>query len=223
LKTGDKNVFLNNSRNSLNSIFDIMNKLPSLKLKDLDSQTTAMIIVDMINGFVREGALKSNRVENLISDIVYLSKQCDATGIKKLAFSDSHPEDSPEFTAYPVHCLENTNEAEIVDEIKNAGGYELIRKNSTNGFHEPLFQEWMKRYPNVNTFIITGDCTDICIQQLAVTLKTWFNMNNLNSRIIIPAKLVDTYDLGTHNGDLMNVIALYTMMCNGIEIVKEIE
>ncbi len=222
MKLGDKAVFLNNCHKTLNELFDIMDKLSSLKIKDLESKTTALFIVDMVNGFAREGALKSVRVENLISDIVKLSKACDALEITKLALTDSHPQDSPEFLAYPVHCLENSNEAEIVDEIKAVGGYKLIRKNTTNGLLDSSFQKWLKDHPYMNTFIITGDCTDICIQQLAITLKTWFNMNNLKSRIIVPAQLVDTYDLGVHNGDLMNVMALYTMMCNGIEIVKEI-
>ncbi len=35
--------------------------------------------------------------------------------------------------------------------------------------------------------------------------------------------LVETYDLGIHNGDLMNLISLYKMKINGINIVKYIE
>jgi hypothetical protein len=35
--------------------------------------------------------------------------------------------------------------------------------------------------------------------------------------------MVETYDLGTHNGDLMNVMALYNMLGNGIEVVTELE
>lgn len=223
MKLENKDQFLKKSQEILDELFDQMNQLPSLDIDQLDRQHTALMIVDMVNGFAREGALKSPRIEDLILDIANLSAKCDLIGIEKVAFADCHPKESPEFAAYPKHCLAKTSEAEVVAEIKEAGGYELILKNSTNGFLEKSFQKWLKNHSHMNTFIIAGDCTDICIQQLAVTLKTWFNMNNLNSRIIVPMNLVDTYDLDIHNGDLMNVMAVYNMMCNGVEVIKTLQ
>lgn len=223
MKMINKNDFLKRSVESLGEIFDMVAKLPELKLKDLQGKQTALVIVDMINGFAREGALKSQRVEELIPEIAKLSKKCDELKISKLAFADSHTEASPEFDAYQAHCMLGTYESEIVDEIKEAGGYRLIPKNSTNGFLEEEFQRWLKENQQIDTFIITGDCTDICIQQFAITLKTWFNMHNKRVRVIVPVNAVETYDLGLHNGDLVNVMALYNMITNGIEIVKGVE
>lgn len=71
----------------------------------------------------------------------------------------------------------------------------------------------------MNTFIVTGVCTNICIEQFALTLKTYFNKQNVKSRVIVPINTVETYDLDIHNGDLMNVMALYNMIVNGIEVV----
>ena len=134
-----------------------------------------------------------------------------------------HTTVSPELEAYPIHALKGTNEAEIVDEIKEVGGYTLIPKNSTNGFLEEGFQKWLGGNARINTFLITGDCTDICIQQLAITLKAYFNMQNKKVRVIVPMNAVETYDLGTHDGDLMNVMALYNMMLNGIEVISGVK
>jgi nicotinamidase-related amidase len=191
-------------------------------LSDLAKDSTALVIVDMINGFARQGALRSERVEALIPEIARISKACDEMGIRKIAFADSHSAQSPEFGAYPAHCLAESSESDIVDEIKDVGGYKLIPKNSTNGFHEAEFAKWLDANRKVDTFIVVGDCTDICIQQFAVTLKTWFNMQNLKSRVIVPVNAVDTYDLGLHDGDLMNVMAIHMMTGNGVEVVKEI-
>ncbi|OPZ83964.1 MAG: hypothetical protein BWY74_04327 [Firmicutes bacterium ADurb.Bin419] len=47
-------------------------------------------------------------------------------------------------------------------------------------------------------------------------------MKNQKYRVIVPVNAVDTYDLGAHNGDLVNVMALYNMIINGIEVVKDI-
>ncbi len=143
--------------------------------------------------------------------------------IRKIAFADCHTKASPEFDAYPSHCMIDTTEGEIVDELKEIGGYTLIPKNSTNGFLEEAFQQWFEENKHINTFIITGDCTDICVQQFAITLKTWFNMQNKKVRIIAPINAVETYDFSLHNGDLMNVMALYNMIINGIEVIASIE
>lgn len=218
----NKNEFLEKSNKTLGEIFDLLAGLPAIKLKDLQPENTALIIVDMINGFVREGALASERAEKAIPSIARLSKTCDEMQITKIAFADSHTNQSPEFGAYPEHCLAGTSESEVVDELKEIGGYTLIPKNSTNGFHEEEFKKWLKDNENVNTFIVTGVCTNICIEQFALTLKTYFNKQNVKSRVIVPVNTVETYDLNIHNGDLMNVMALYNMIVNGIEVVAEV-
>ena len=218
----NKNEFIERSAKAIGEIFDTLAKLPTIQLKDLPEKQTALVMVDMINGFSREGALKSPRMEGLIPKIAELSKACDELQITKLAFADCHTKESPEFDAYPEHCMAGTSEGEIVDELKEIGGYTLIPKNSTNSFIEDEFQEWLKKNEHINTFIITGVCTDICVQQFAITLKAWFNMQNIKARIMVPITAVETYDLGLHNGDMVNAMALYNMMLNGVEVVNEV-
>jgi nicotinamidase-related amidase len=218
----NKNEFIERSAKAIGEIFDTLAKLPTIQLKDLPEKQTALVMVDMINGFSREGALKSPRMEGLIPKIAELSKACDELQITKLAFADCHTKESPEFDAYPEHCMAGTSEGEIVDELKEIGGYTLIPKNSTNSFIEDEFQEWLKKNEHINTFIITGVCTDICVQQFAITLKAWFNMQNIKARIMVPITAVETYDLGLHNGDMVNAMALYNMTLNGVEVVKEV-
>lgn len=223
MKLSNKATLLEYSVRTLSNLSDMLNDLPKVNLGDLPASRTALVIVDMVNGFAREGALMSPAVENLIPEICRLMRECDKYHITKLAFADNHTEKSPEFEAYPKHCMEGSSEAEIVDEIKEIGGYLLFPKNSTNGFLEDEFQKWLKENKQIDHFVITGDCTDICIQQFAITLKTWFHMQNKKARIIVPVNAVDTYDLGVHNNELMNVMALYNMLINGVEIVSEVK
>ncbi len=223
MKKIDKTDFLEKSKKTLEEIIDMLEKLPSIRLNDLNQKKSALVIIDMINGFIKEGALKSSRVEEIILDIAKLSATCDRLGIQKIAFADCHTEESPEFEAYPMHCIKGSYEAEIVDEIKKVGGYRLIEKNSTNGFLEEEFTRWLSENKEIDTFILTGDCTDICVLQFAITLKTWFNMKNIKARVIVPIDCVETYDLGMHDAYLMNVMALYNMIINGVEVVKTIK
>ncbi|MDU7905038.1 MAG: cysteine hydrolase, partial [Peptostreptococcaceae bacterium] len=71
---------------------------------------------------------------------------------------------------------------------------------------------------------VVGDCTDICIYQFVVTLKSYFNQNNIDKNIIVPMNLVDTYHIDNiHNAEIMNIVFLNSMIQNGVEVIKEIE
>lgn len=222
MKLLNKQVFIQQSAQTLDGIYETLANLPEVPLNSCPTAATALIIVDLINGFARAGALQSPRVEALIPGIVRLGQACEPLGIPKVAFADSHNETSPEFESYPAHCLTGTAEEALVDEIQELGGVELIAKNSTNGFLEPVFQTWLAKNSGIDTFIVVGDCTDICVQQFAITLKTWFNRQDRKSRVLVPIDLVDTFDGGLHNAELINVMALFNMLGNGIEVVKEI-
>ena len=217
-----KTKFLEDSTVALGKIYDNIIDKKDFNLRDLESKNAALVIVDVINGFVREGALKSDRVEKIISPVVKLINSCDDLGIEKIAFLDNHSEDSVEFECFPCHCISGSSEAQLVDEIMEAGNYELFHKNSTNGFLEEKFQQWLKQNENITNFIVVGDCTDICVLQFALTLKTYFNNKNIKSRIIIPIDAVETYDFDDHNAELVNAMSLQLMMWSGIEVVKQI-
>ncbi len=217
-----KEAFLKKSVDTLGRILDILENLPVLRLKDFQPDRTVLVIIDMINAFAREGMLQSPRVSEIIPAVVRTMGLCSRYGIRSIAFADRHTDESPEFDSYPVHAMAGTTESEVVDEIKEAGGYILMAKNSTNGFLEEEFQNWLGANPQTENFIVVGDCTDICVQQFATTLKADFNRKNLRRRVIVPVDAVDTYDLEHHNGDLMHVMALFNMMGNGVELCRSI-
>lgn len=218
-----KEDLLSRSMKVLGDIADMIGALPLLSINSLNAKQTALVIIDMLNGFTREGALKSPRIEALIPEITRLSRLCDGLKIKKLAFADCHSSESPEFGAYPPHCMAGSSEAEVVDEIRSIGGYTLVEKNSTNCFLEEEFQKWLGENPRISTFIIVGDCTDICIQQFATTLKAWFNRQNRKSRVIVPVNAVETFDAGHHDAEFVNAVSFYNMITNGIEVVQSVQ
>jgi hypothetical protein len=134
---------------SINKISDMDKEIrgSNIKLDDLPKDKTAIVVVDMVNGFVQEGLLSSPRILTVIDSIKGLLSSAD--GCKKIFFLDRHSETSPE-------------------------------------------------------------------------LKTYFNEKNLDRRIIVPIDGVETYDYGTHDGDLMKVISLWERKLNGIEIADSI-
>lgn len=208
---------------NLMEISEHLSKLEPLTLSELPASKTAMIIVDMVNGFVKEGPMSSKRVESINLGIAQLLQTCEHYGLLCLAFADCHTSDSPEFLSYPPHCLNGTVECQITSEISQAGHFQTICKNSTNGYLEPEFLHWRKQHPQVDHFVVVGDCTDICISQFSITLKADYNRENRFCRVIVPTDLVETYDLGMHDGDLMNLTALYQMELSGVELVSNIK
>jgi nicotinamidase-related amidase len=213
---------------SLERMIEEINSLPTIQLKSLEIDKTVLVTVDMINGFAKQGPLYSDRIAGLIPYIKSMNTLFEE--YLKIFFADTHSKQSVEFKSYPEHGLPETGESDIIDELSTYLNYEnatLIPKNSTNGFLSRAFGEWLNTQSrnSLTQFVILGDCTDICVMQFALTLKAFFNESNIHSRIIIPIRGVETFDLeGTnHDGDLMNLFALYNMKINGIELVTDIE
>ncbi len=212
-----------NCKNAVIELINEINGLPTMSLSDFAPEKTALIVVDVVNGFIREGAMASPLVEEIIPEVARLMTVCNKAEIPVVAFADCHKEDCSEFASFPPHCIENTSESELVDELKKVGGYFLMKKNSTNGFHEKIFKQCLIQNPTTNTFIVVGDCTDICVMQFCLTLKTWYTQQNRNIDIYIPVNAVETYDAPNHDADFMNIAAYKLMKDSGIKFVKEIK
>ncbi len=212
-----------NCKNVVIELINEINGLPTMSLSDFAPEKTAMIVVDVVNGFIREGAMASPLVEDIIPEVAKLMDKCNKAEIPVVAFADCHKEDCSEFASFPPHCIENTSESELVDELKKVGGYFLMKKNSTNGFHEKIFKQCLIQNPTTNTFIVVGDCTDICVMQFCLTLKTWYTQQNRNIDIYIPVNAVETYDAPGHDADFMNIAAYKLMKDSGVKFVKEIK
>lgn len=228
----DMDKFLDDSTKSLEYMVETLSNLQALDFESLEPKKTMLASLDMNNGFAKSGALYSPRVEKLIPGIAKLTSMCLQHDILSIAYTDSHPSSSPELESYPNHCLQGSIESEIVDEIRKfkKSGLIIVNKNSTNGMlsMNPLadfnsINVSKQRMTDLNTFIITGCVTDICIYQYATTLKAYLNEHNINARVIVPLNLVDTFEIpDIHNAQLMNLVFLNSMISNGIEVVKSI-
>lgn len=204
------------------SLLDEIASLPEMKLSAVSKKSAMAVFVDIVNGFIREGAMASARIEDIIKPNAKLLSACTHAGILTAAFADCHKENAAEFLSFPPHCIENTSESEVVDELKAAGDYILIPKNSTNGFHEKKFRDLLECHPEIDTFIVTGDCSDICVMQFCLSLKTYFTQKNEAVSIIVPVNCVETYDAPYHSSDFTNLAAYKLMKDSGIRFVSAV-
>jgi nicotinamidase-related amidase len=196
----------------------------------------ALMCVDLVVGFCYEGPLSGPRVAGIVPPIVKLFQKAHAAGVRHFVLpQDSHPPDAVEFSAYAPHCVAGTREAETVPELLAlpfAEEFELIAKNSINSAIGTDLGAWLEAHSEVNTFIVVGDCTDLCTHQLAMHLRLRANALGLEQRVVLPADCVDTYDLPVetakslgilpHDGDLLHAVFLYSMALNGVQVVASI-
>lgn len=198
-------------------MIDTLNQNDSnLSLKDLKGNSV-IFVIDMTNGFCKNGNLASPLINEIIMPIKELLKKAIENKIEIIALTDAHNEKSPEFKTYPIHCLENTIESQLVQELQFSE-IKIIKKNSTNGFFVlDTTKEWL--WDNI---IIVGCCTDICIYQFALSCKTWSNQQNKNVNVIVPKSLTSTFDTLDHPSAIINNLAWYSMLKNGIKIIKNI-
>jgi hypothetical protein len=209
-----------------------LEQLPTVSLTEVTkdgADKVAVFSVDLINGFCYGGALASPRVAAVVEPSREIFEKAKAQGINQFVLiQDCHTPEAGEFSEFPQHCLAGTWEAEPVPalaELPFAGSFTTLPKNSLSGAINTGLEDWLKERPALETFIIVGDCTDLCVYQLAMYLKLRANSSGEHQRIIVPANAVDTYDLklegmGNHPGDFFHATFLYHMALNGVEVVQ---
>ena len=211
-------------------------QLSSLRLSDIiagNPNTVAMISIDVINGFCVSGPLASERVGRIAHPVADLFQRGYELGVRNFVLTqDTHDPQTPEFAAFPPHCVRGTAESEAVDQLKELPFYDsiaIIEKNSINSYIRTGLADWMAAHPDLTTFIVVGDCSDLCTYQAAMHLRLDANAGNLDRRVIVPADAVDTFDtpvplaqeLGifAHDADLHHMLFLHHMALNGIEVL----
>jgi nicotinamidase-related amidase len=200
-----------------------------------DPARAAFFSTDMIVGFCSKGALASERVGAIVPALVDLCQRTYDVGVRDFVFTqDTHPPDAPEFAAWPVHCVRGTAESEMIPELKALPFAALFTVFEKNSLHPALgtgFDAWLAEHPNLRTAIVVGNCTDLCVYQLALHLRLTHNARNVpDVRVIVPADTVNTYDLPPetareigampHPGEFFHQVFLYHMALNGIEVVR---
>ena len=177
-----------------------------------------LVIIDMVNGFVKEGNLADEKINIITPSVISLIKEFISKGEPIITFRDSHSIDDPEMKDYPVHCLKGTYESLLIDELVPFKDHFLdIEKNTTNGFETNLFKDYIKNN-YFDEVIVTGCCTDICVEAFAKSLQSYIINNNLKTKIIIFEKCVYTFDSNSHNAITCHKESLERLKASGVII-----
>ena len=191
-------------------------------MKDFHKITRMALVVDMINGFVKYGAMHDKSIAKIIPNQIELLHQFHGENDLIAIVKDTHEKECMEFKTYPEHCVRGSGEENLVDELsafenENALVYE---KNSTDVTNVPQFFEDIKNMPNLKEIVVIGCCTDICVLNAAISMRTYFNQENMDIDILIPKDCVETYDAPVHPQKEYNEMAYQLISQSGVKVVE---
>jgi nicotinamidase-related amidase len=164
----------------------------------------ALIIVDMLNDFVREdGALYCGQTsKDIISHIQakLVNNRKDNNLI--IYLQDCHDLHDLEFDRFPPHAIVDTPGNEVISELAPEKGDTIIKKKRYSGFYKTNLDTILKKN-KISVVEIVGVCTSICI------MDTVGGLANRDIKTIIPFPCVADFDQDMHKMALKRMRTLY--------------
>lgn len=191
-------------------------------IKNLKLYERVLIVVDMVNGFVYNGPLHDIECSKIIPRQKEIIDDYLDNGDLVVFIKDTHTKDSTEFSRMPIHCLENTDESELVPELREYVGRDnviTINKNSTSFNEVPEFRELITNLVNLKRVDEIGVCTDICDFNGIMGLANRLNQENRDVSIYVHEDAVATFN-ETERSKYVDAAKLL-MKQQGINIIRK--
>ncbi len=167
-------------------------------MKRIEEFEDMLIVVDMINAFIRSGVLHDEDIAKIIPRVVKIIEDYINKGELVILVKDSHTPDATEFKRFgnTQHSVEGTYESQFVEELRrfeNHPNVIVVEKNSTSYMEAPKFREIIKKAKNVKKINVVGCCTDICDFNGTMGLANYMDQWNRICEIFIHLDAIATY------------------------------
>lgn len=172
------------------------------------SETKILIVVDMLNDFLKpDGKLYCGpTAEAIVPGVVELVKKSVENDDVILFLADAHDKNDLEFKRFPEHCVEGTDGAELIDELKKAvddyENFEIIEKKRYSGFFETELEDALF-FEDADLIEVVGICTSICV------MDTVGGLANRDLKMNLYKDLVADFDPEMHEMALKRMENLY--------------
>jgi nicotinamidase-related amidase len=140
----------------------------------LDTETTALVVVDMQNGFCHpDGSLYAPPSDAAIDAVAGLVDRAASAGVQIVYTRDVHARDQfetnhyyDEFERWGEHVLEDSWEAELVDDLDVREADHVVAKHTYDAFHETELDEWLDARA-IDDLLICGTLANVCVLHTA--------------------------------------------------------
>ena len=143
---------------------------------NVDPASTAVVVVDMQNGFCHpDGSLYAPGSEAAIDPVSALVDRARDASVQVIYTRDVHPpeqfEDAhyyDEFDRWGEHVLEGSWEAEIVDELDVREDDHVVEKHTYDAFQQTEFDGWLSAR-KITDLVICGTLANVCVLHTAAS------------------------------------------------------
>lgn len=125
----------------------------------------ALVVIDMLEDFVRKGApLEVRGAREIVPAIRRRIARARKEGELVVYVCDAHKPNDPEFArmGWPPHAVEGTPGSAVVSPLSPEPGDVVVEKRSYSGFHRTALQAALSRH-GVTRLELCGCATNICV------------------------------------------------------------
>ncbi|PSP66365.1 cysteine hydrolase [Halobacteriales archaeon QH_6_68_27] len=141
---------------------------------ELDADSTALVVVDMQNGFCHpDGSLYAPGSEEAVAPVGDAVETAREAGAHVVWTRDVHPPDQfedahyyDEFDRWGEHVLEGSWEAEIVEELDPREEDLVVVKHTYDAFYRTQLEGWLESH-GIDDLVICGTLANVCVLHTA--------------------------------------------------------
>ncbi|WP_338726964.1 isochorismatase family cysteine hydrolase [Haladaptatus sp. DJG-WS-42] len=141
---------------------------------ELDPATTAVVVVDMQNGFCHpDGSLYAPGSEAVVDDVTTLVTQAREAGATIVYTRDVHPPAQfadahyyDEFERWGEHVVEGTWETEFVAELDVRDEDHIVEKHTYDAFYQTELEGFLSAH-GITDLLICGTLANVCVLHTA--------------------------------------------------------
>jgi nicotinamidase-related amidase len=145
-----------------------------MSVESFDPDRTAVVVVDMQNGFCHpEGSLYAPGSEAVTDDVAALVADARDAGARVVYTRDVHPPEQfddahyyDEFDRWGEHVLEGSWDAELVDELDVREDDLVVEKHTYDAFHRTELHGWLQAR-GIDNLLFCGTLANVCVLHTA--------------------------------------------------------
>lgn len=146
--------------------------------------SNVILVVDMLNGFLKEGNLANPNAMRIVPNIVDLIKRKVKQGWEVIFVADNHKKNDLEFLMFPEHCVSGTEEINVITELEDVNelaGFVVryIPKTRYSAFFDTSLESILDG-ECAEDVVVVGIYADICV------LYTTADLRNRDYNVIVP-------------------------------------
>ena len=138
---------------------------------------TALLVIDMLNDFVKDGGAlfvpgAIEIVDNIKDKVNLVLGGGENNHV--VFVCDAHDEDDAEFKNWPVHCVKGTWGAQVIDDLYDLETMTICEKTRYSGFYDGRMPDGFSTLADflfendIDRLMLCGVCTDICVLSTAL-------------------------------------------------------